>query len=250
MKGTKKDSATWHDRPGHALKLIMTGTVMLLASCGEKETTLIVPKNDDPDRAALIERAHTKGLHKDPEVIREIESLLIAKLKEQELQPKLAALEVTDEEAKDYISNSSSTQSGELQVAVLWFNTRGQQQLVDRYQPRLEKLTSQISTLPISEGFGQHAITHSEHKASRFKGGTLGWLAQKESSDLWQQTVLDLAKNLQPGELSSITANKHGLFLVRLLDRREAPKPSLASIKQKLLRQKRSALNEEFKMKN
>ena len=210
------------------------------------------------ERATLAAAARQAGLERDPETAAQIESLLIARLQEVRLAPQLAAVKVSDEEVRaryDAQRESAFTQPETVRVALLWFNTRGQQPLVDRYRPRLEQIRAEViaggDQFPVAAGFGPAAVGNTEHKASRLIGGDLGWLELGPGSDPWRQTVLDLAAPLQnPGDLSEIVGGENGLFLVRLIERRSAAlKPFeavSAEIRKGLIEEQRKRLLEEF----
>jgi hypothetical protein len=210
------------------------------------------------ERAALAATARQAGLERDPETAAQIESLLIARLQEVRLAPQLAAVKVTDEEVRaryDAQTASTFTQPEAVRVALLWFNTRGQQPLVDRYRPRLEQIRAEViaggDSFPVTAGFGPAAVGNTEHKPSRLIGGDLGWLEVRPGSDPWQQAVLELAAPLKnPGDLSEIVAGKDGLFLVRLIERRASalqPFESVsAEIRKGLVEEQRKRLQEEF----
>ena len=138
---------------------------------------------------------------------------------------------------------------------MLWFNTRGQAPLADRYRPRLvaihEQLVSAAAETIDDKSFGKIAIDNSEHRTSRFKGGDLGWTEVIPSTDSWMSVVLNLAKGLRlPGDLSDVSSSDEGLFLVRLMDRREESVRPLedvrALIEQECLRDSKQRLAEEF----
>lgn len=279
--------------PSHCLRWGGVFAVLLLAGCGKKEAPPdagVLAKGegwsvraedfrhwwatrpgpaDSPqaraealdrlvERATLAAAARKAGLERDPETAAQIESLLIARLRELRLAPQLAAVKVSDEELRaryDAQRESAHTQPEALHVALLWFNTRGQQPLVDRYRPRLEQIRAEISAdpekFPVAAGFGPAAVGNTEHRASRLIGGDLGWLELGPGSDPWRQAVLELAAALKnPGDLSEIVAGKDGLFLVRLIERRAAVvKPFeavSAEIRKSLIEQRRKQLEEEF----
>ena len=210
------------------------------------------------ERATLAAAARQAGLERDPETAAQIESLLIARLQEVQLAPQLAAVKVTDEEVRaryDAQTASTFTQPEAVRVALLWFNTRGQQPLVDRYRPRLEQIRAEViaggDSFPVTAGFGPAAVGNTEHKPSRLIGGDLGWLELGPGSDPWHQAVIELAAPLKnPGDLSEIVAGKDGLFLVRLIERRAAalkPFESVsAEIRKGLIEEQRKRLQEEF----
>lgn len=210
------------------------------------------------ERAALAAAARKAGLESDPETAARIEAILITRLQEVQLAPQLEAVTVSDEEVRavyDARRESAYTQPEAVRVAVLWFNTRGQQPLVDRYRPRLEQIRAEVSAdpakFPVTEGFGPIAVGNTEHRESRLLGGDLGWLEVAAGSDAWRNAVLRLAAPLQnPGDLSGIEAGGDGIFLVRLIGRRAAAEKPLesvrAQIRESLLAQRREQLQEDF----
>jgi len=170
------------------LLLPITGLAVLAAACSEKETastsdatTLAEvgsqavtesdfrhawdkrpPRKDSDEtrgelldhlirRTALAEAARQAGLEDDPVVREQFENLLIGRLRETQLNPKLAAVSVTDDEVRSRFEQQEGARPGiprKDRVAVLWFDSRGQQPLVDRYRPRLEQVRSQLESTP------------------------------------------------------------------------------------------------------
>ncbi len=210
------------------------------------------------ERASLAQAARQAGMDRDPETATQIESLLIARLQEQQLKPLLDAVNISDEELRAaYEAGRDTTlqKPAAVKLAVLWFNTRGQAPLEARYRPRLEQIRAQVAAaaepFPIPDGFGPLAVGNTEHKSSRLIGGDLGWLDDAPGSDPWRNAVLEAAAALQqPGELSAVTATKEGLFLVRLTERRASRAPSFDEARprlaQTLLEKRRRDIEAEF----
>ncbi|MGI9242451.1 MAG: hypothetical protein ACR2RV_16755, partial [Verrucomicrobiales bacterium] len=139
------------------------------------------------ERAALAAKARELGLADDPEVVAQFENLLVRRLREKQLEPILAAVEVSEDEVLAYYEanreDKFSTPARD-RLAVLWFRTHGMEPLVARYLPRMEEaraaVIAQPEQFPPRAGFGKLAVTCSEHRASRYKGGDLGWIAESE----------------------------------------------------------------------
>ena len=213
------------------------------------------------ERASLAQAARQAGLERDPETATQIESLLIARLQEQQLKPQLDAVKISEEELRAAYEAGRDTafqKPAAVKLAVLWFNTRGQPPLEARYRPRLEEIRAQVSApgeaFPIAAGFGPLAVGNTEHKSSRLMGGDLGWLDDAPGSDLWRNAVLEAAAALQqPGELSAVTATKEGLFLVRLTERRASSIQSFDKarprLEKTLLEQRRRDVEAQFTRK-
>lgn len=206
------------------------------------------------ERSALAQAARVAGLDQDPVVVEQIENLLIGRLKETQLQPELKALHISDEEVRaDYESNVISKFSvpARVHVAVLWFNTRGQEPLEARYRPRLESARQEAASLPLGEGFGRLAMSNTEDRASRYKGGDIGWLEESPVNNPWKKQVLSIAATLkEPGQFSQVEATDQGLFLVRLMERQAAHVKSFESVRpdidRRLLSSRRKQTEDQF----
>ena len=139
-------------------------------------------------------------------------------------------------------------------LAVLWFNTRGEAPLAARYRPRLERARAAVLSdpqrYPVQAGFGPLAIQNSEHQASRYQGGDLGWLEPSDTPGL-RSTVEKVGRQLkEPGDLSPVTERGDGLFVVRLIERKPAHIRKLAAvyedIHRKLLREKQQQVEQRY----
>ncbi|MFM1770654.1 MAG: hypothetical protein RJA22_3183 [Verrucomicrobiota bacterium] len=196
------------------------------------------------ERAALAGAARRAGLDQDPELAAEIERLLAGRLRATRLPPTAAPAEIPDRDLQAYYEQHRATRFTEperLRAAVLWFDTRGEAPLVERYRPRLEAARAHMlkagTNLPPSEGFGVLSVTNSEHRVSRFRGGDVGWLSASQLPNPWYAEALRLASALrQPGDLSEVTATPAGLFLVRLTERRPGGAQPFAAVRTQIQR--------------
>ncbi|MEY4384986.1 MAG: hypothetical protein RLY20_269 [Verrucomicrobiota bacterium] len=213
-------------------------------------------------RAAQVDAARRAGLDRDPELRDEIDRLLIGGLRQKQLLPQLEAVRAGEEDLKAYYEQHQQTRyllPAQVHVAVLWFETRGQSPLAERYRPRLEAARAQVLAdpvaFPVAKGFGVLAVTNSEHRVSRYHGGDAGWLtadaAAGEGAGVWNSAVQLIARNLQtPGDLSEVVEVPEGLFLVRLIERRLGGAPDYASVRGRvesdLLREQRKKIEADF----
>jgi hypothetical protein len=205
------------------------------------------------DRYARVEQARKAGLHEDQEVLEQINSLLIARLREKELEPKVAEVSVSDDQVRSYYEihkETEFTSHERFHIAVLWFETRGQKPLEMMYRPRLEEISIHSQSVALEEGFGAFASKNTEHRASRYKRGDIGWLRAGGDYDPWRRAVLNIAASLQPGETSEVVSNNLGVFLVRLIDHQPASVRDFESVEQriheKLLVKRRAEIRECF----
>ena len=212
-------------------------------------------------RFTLAEQARAAGLAEDPEVVAQFENLLVRRLRETKLEPSFAAVEVSDDEvAAWYESNKESRFASPARdrLAVLWFGTRGLAPLAGRYRPRLESARDTVvehpDAFPAAAGFGSLAIECSEHRASRYRGGDLGWINATETvpgGDSFPAMVATIGRGLAGiGDVSPVTESGDGLFVVRLVDREPAGIRPLDQVRDEIRREllagKRQAIEEAF----
>ena len=207
---------------------------------------------------ALYVAALRAGLDQDPDIQRAHRNLLVGKLKERELNPRLQDLEVTPDEIREHYDQNREryTRPARVRLAILTLTTpstlREEQQ--EALRQRLEEVRDQIhrgTADPPDRGFGTLAIHHSEDQATRYRGGDIGWIDAGQSHGRWSPPVLRAGFALtQIGDVSQVVSDAQGVYLVRLMDRREASRIPLAEveaeIRQRLLRDHRLRIEREF----
>jgi len=178
-------------------------------------------------RAQLAQAALDAGLERDPVVRAELARVLASRLRETTLAPRLKALKAAVPEARlreIYAAESARFQSNEKrQVAVLWLNPNGNPQREKQYTDKLAVArdwlfkNADLAAHP-DQGFAVLAVDHSEHQATRYKGGVVGWLERGGGSDAWTKAVVEIAFSLkEAGDVSTVISRPEGVFLVRLM---------------------------------
>ena len=150
------------------------------------------------ERARFTQAARDAGLDDDPLARAEIARILTTRLKEKLLFPKLKEAAVPVPEARLpelYESEASRFQSPEKrQVAVLWLNPGADPERGKAYQDKMTKARewyfsqSDLAEKP-DQGFSVLAVDYSEHAATRFKGGVLGWIDREGGSTDWSRVM-------------------------------------------------------------
>lgn len=178
------------------------------------------------NRAQLAQAALDAGLQNDPVVRAEIARVLASRLKEIQLAPELNVAAAPSESRlrEIYAENQSRFRSNEKrQVAVLWLNPDGNPEREKQYA---EKLTaaqdwyaqnSELKSHP-DQGFSVLSVDYSEHAASRYKGGVVGWFESSGGIDPWTKAVAEIAFKLRAvGDVSEVIRRPEGVFLVRVM---------------------------------
>ena len=179
-------------------------------------------------RAQLAQAALDADLLRDPMVRAEVARILGNRLKEMNLTPQLkaaAATPVPESRLRElYTAGESRFRSNEKrQVAVLWLKPNGDPAREKQYT---EKLTTardwffkngDLKDHP-DQGFSVLGVDYSEHQASRYQGGVVGWLESAGGMDDWSKAVAQIAFSLaEPGEVSAVISRPEGVFLVRYM---------------------------------
>lgn len=223
--------------PGHGV-LATVGSRVIRSEHLDLELERRRQLGDHPDRSAvlqdLIQResllayALELGLDRDPSVIRASEDLLIAHLKDRELQALSAAPPTPNTSPSPRRTTTPKPHPpSQIRFAVLRQQThsRMSSQRRDEARQRLIAAHDHSPNLPPhTQGFGQLALEFSDDDATRFQGGDMGWMPEDSARLRHEPAVLRAAFALRnPGDLSPIVEGRDGLYLVRLVGRRPAP---------------------------
>jgi len=209
------------------------------------------------EQEALYVRAINAGLDKDPEIQRVWRNLLIGKIKERELAPRLAAAEVTSAELKAAYEaeRDRHTRPAAVQLAVLYLriDPAMKPEKIAELQQRMAEarqktLAPDATPAP---GFGELAMTCSEDQATRYKGGIVGWVERgRDHAWLGPAPVAAGFALKNPGDVSEVITDPKGVYLLKLLARREAAVIPLAdveaSLRHRLLVEKRRQIEQAF----
>jgi hypothetical protein len=209
-------------------------------------------------RAQFAHEAIEAGLADDPALNAEMNRLLEIRLRESRLNTLLrAAEEISEERLRElYQGQIDRFQSSETrEVAVLWLDSGPDPDRVQRCRDRLgEARQFALENKDIAEhpekGFSVLGADYSEHSASRFRGGLVGWMAREGNLDSWSKAVATIAFTLtEKGEISEVISRKEGVFLVRLLDYKPGVTRAFESVAASLKRAEQARLREGIKKK-
>ncbi len=119
---------------------------------------------------------------------------------------------------------------------------------------RLSRLARAPRPLLISEGsqprFSVLGVDYSEHAASRFKGGIVGWLEREGGMDPWTKALAGIAFSLEEtGQVSEVISRPEGIFLVRYMAQQPAILRPFEAVSGDLDQQERQRLRSEAEAK-
>ncbi|MDX1570482.1 MAG: peptidyl-prolyl cis-trans isomerase, partial [Xanthomonadales bacterium] len=166
----------------------------------------------------LLQAALEQGMDEDPEVRRAYRRMLANRLRDQLLDERLEAVEVTDEEVRSYYeANAQRYERPERRRAAIIFASR--QRDKNETLGRLETVRKKAAELDDITHFGHLALENSEDQASRYVGGAIGWLSTEQPDRYkWGPKVVNALFELpEVGAVSDIIETDDGFYLVRLM---------------------------------
>lgn len=224
----------------------------------DKETLL----QDMVNHLALLQRAKAAGVDRELQVQREVGNLIIGRYLDRELQAKLVAVTVPTNEVREEYERQIAhfTQPAKARLALLRLD--GGKKMSDtrraELRARLEEARRRALAQPapaprpdVPGGFGALAIEFSDDTASRYRGGDIGWLEAGRNTYPWPRPVIEAGFALEKGVVSELIEAENSFFLVMKTDVRAAVRTPFeqvqSSIRQRLLTQKRHALDAAFR---
>jgi peptidyl-prolyl cis-trans isomerase C len=217
---------------------------------------------------ALLQRAQKAGVADDPQTQREINNLLISRMQERELSPRVAEVSVTPEDVAAYYEKNLAkyTRPAKARLAILFLEANPTMTDAKRAELRERLMEARAKIIespapggrgPAAIGFGALAIEYSEEQTSRYRGGDIGWLdTPSQTGSLpsrWPREVLEAGFALEQRRVSDLVETAGGFYLVMNTDFRQSavtPLVELApTIQQSLLVQKRREAEEAFRAK-
>ena len=209
-------------------------------------------------RAALVKAADKAGLTGQPELRRTLDQLISNRYLQGTLREAQRALNVTDDEVRDYYKARVDEYSvpARKRIAMLKIAVPA-----DAGEPawkaamaRMQQARIDASRLdPNVPHFGSIAKDVSDDSSSRYRGGVIGWIAEGRSDRYtYDRTVIDAARELEtPGGISDVLRGEDGVYLVRLVDsepRQVRGLDQLASgIRQRILQDRLAEAEHRFK---
>lgn len=208
------------------------------------------------DHRAQVARARELVLDRDPVVQRELDAVLVRHLRTRELDQKLQEIRISEEEIeRHYETHEDEFARPERQraaIVALELPPGASAAARARRRAEAEALLAEAESLPAGfHGFGPIAARVSSHRASRYKGGDIGWLVRGELRHPFEPALLEAIFALEaPGQLGPIVEGERALYLVRLIDRAPravAPLEQVAPrIRQRLIDERQQRLEREW----
>jgi parvulin-like peptidyl-prolyl isomerase len=204
----------------------------------------------------LFASAKSAGYENDPEVLAAVRQVIIGKYLRDNLEPRLATLKATDQEAEAYYKTHISDFGvpNMVQAALVRIAVPPKASAEKRAELLKRAEAARIEALALPQGspaFGSVAVKYSDDQGSRYRGGDIGWLQSGKHDGRWDRKVSDAIFSLKAqGEVSPVIEASDGFYLVKLVDVKGAATRSYAEVKDGVhyvvVQEKRKRVEEEF----
>lgn len=207
---------------------------------------------------ALVKRAHDAGIHEKPEVRRSRDQILVNQILQADLRPRQANADIAPEEIGAFYEANADEYAipARRRVAMIFFALGPNASEKAREEALARAEAVRVEALALSDempDFGMLARENSEHQASRYRGGVIGWIGEGNPSRYsYPGIVVETANaSTEPGLISPVLEGEDGLYLVRLVDYQPRSSRSLEDledgIRQRLLRDRFNQVEQAFR---
>jgi parvulin-like peptidyl-prolyl isomerase len=213
------------------IKLRSGGIRQQMASEQQKQLVL----NEMIAREVQVIAAMRAGYNTDPKIIAAFENLMVAKLRNNQLDQLLNEVNVTDNEIAAYYQDNiaryttpAMTRFAMIQLAL---SPQASPEKYASVKTTAEEVYSLAKTLPDSiNGFGSLAAKYSEHQASRYSGGDVGWLTSGNQGQFDAVIATALTQLTPEAKLSPLVRAIDGFYLLKLIDIKPEHQKLLAQV--------------------
>ena len=181
---------------------------------------------------AVYAKAKAAGFDQTPEIQARVKNLIVAHFKQYQFKttnPSVSELEI----GTFYQANVDRyVQPGAARGAVIFFSVPKGMTLEKKaeLQQRAESVMTEAKTAADDIAFAQIVARHSEDQASRYHGGDLGWVSRGGGADPAVTEAL-FALN-QSGDFAPLVHGARGFYIVKLLEKRDPYRKSLADMRE------------------
>lgn len=209
-------------------------------------------------RKAAVRAARDEGLDREPATLRAMERILVNQYVNENLRPRQEAIRISDDEIEAVYAERAEDYQVPARRRVAMIRISIPEMAADETREaarnRIEEAHKAVQELDGEVNhFGHVAREYSDHQASRYRGGAIGWIGEQATERYrFDPVVIETANAMtEPGETSGILEGESGYYIVRLIDyqpTRSRPLEELATgIRQGILRERHREVEEEFR---
>jgi parvulin-like peptidyl-prolyl isomerase len=183
------------------------------------------------ERLAMLQMAKAASAD-DPETQREVDNLLLVRWRDKQRGAHRAEYAATDEDLRDAYEADPAAWARPAQVRLAMLYRKVPRSATPEARAEIENaLLKAVETYKSDadsatdkgrmQGFGSLAVDNTEDQISRYRGGDLGWMEAKASSNRVPAEVLKTGMALKKGEISELIAAEGGVYVIMKTDERE-----------------------------
>lgn len=177
------------------------------------------------------------GYESKPQITDAVRRLIVGAFVQEQLEPRLAGIQVTEAEIKGYFAGHQGdfTIPEAVRAAVIQIKVspKASEEKRAALRARAEAARAEALALPASTAsLGSVAVKYSEEQATRYRGGDTGWLRAGQRDPRWDKEVVDAIFALRkPGEVGPVVAAASGFHVVRLMELRASVPRTLDDVR-------------------
>lgn len=172
----------------------------------------------------VLNAARRAGLEKDPEIVAAHRVLLISAYRHQKGLSSQPPAEILEEEMQRYFNEHPKEflVPPRMHVAMIFVavSTKASPEARKKARERVTQAYAEARQIPPSTQpahFGSLAVTYSDHQASRYQGGDLGFVSPVD--ERLPDSVFEATFDMEPGSLSDVLETEEGFYLTRLIEK-------------------------------
>jgi parvulin-like peptidyl-prolyl isomerase len=204
-----------------------------LAGPKEKEVLL----QEMISQEVTYQRALAAGYDRDPQIAANLKRMIVAKFQEDQLA-KLGPAQPTAGDIADYYAHHQAHFGTPERIRGALIELRVARSATPEKRAELAGQAAAIRAEALTNAspdhtFGLVAQRHSEHQASRYRGGDVGWLSAGVTNTEWPSAVREALFALaQPGDVSPVIETPTAFYLAKLVERQAAKVRPLDEVKE------------------
>ena len=185
----------------------------------------------------LFAAARSAGYENDPEVIAAVKQAMVAKYLRDNLEPKLAGVKASDQEAEAYYQSHQAEFGTPAMIHAAMIKIAASPKTSAHKKSELLKRaeSARAEALALEKGvpaFGKVAVSYSEDQDSRYRGGDIGWLQSGKADGRIDKKVSDAIFALKTsGQVSQVITAPDGYYIVKLIETKAATVKAFAQVK-------------------
>lgn len=199
----------------------------------------------------LLARARSKGLDKDPELVRRWERMVVAKYMATHKPDADKQRAPTAAEVEQFYKEHAAEYQRPERIRVALIQVKGSVKATEEKRAELRARAEKVLALAQAPdaNFAELARLHSEDHATRYSGGDGGWMERGQTPPSWPKELADAAFILQTtGVVAPLVEAGGSFYVLKLLERQAAGVRPLVEVRDRIvhtLKEQQRVANEE-----